>query len=349
MSDADPGMETPLKPLDLEADAAPSRGRRRRDKSGEATPPSEYGLRASLLAGATYTIGAWRVLLAVLVVHLLLAMTVVMPLQARMAERLDGHAHAPSLSGTPDAYDARFEESWGEGGLAVSVWNDAKRLERSLFDSQRITLYWIVLVAWLFGAVVAGGHIGLAVSGERATVTAFLGHGAKHFWTMLRVGLVFGLVYYLLGRFVLEAWAKTAEVDEKWGSDTRFTGFYGEAIRTGVMVIGFLWMRVACDLARADLVVFGRKSAVGAVLRGLWRTVTHPIRTFGLALAVGLPAIGVIVGCAAVLNALGFGVWLGVATGFVLIQLATLARLASRAALLAGDVHLLHGDIHARP
>ena len=63
---------------------------------------------------------------------------------------------------------------------------------------------------------------------------------------MLRVGLVFGIVYYLIGRFVLEAWAKTAEVDEKWGSETRFTEltFAPEAAPMGIdlaFTAGYSW------------------------------------------------------------------------------------------------------------
>lgn len=333
----DPGMETPTAPLPAPEPTRPRRTRMRdlpkaRERQGEPT------FFTPLRTGLAYAFGAWRVVLAVLFVHLALALSVVMPFQARMAERLDTHAHAPALAGTPDAYDRAA--GWEEGGLAAGVWIDAKRLEKPLLDSQKLTVFWIGIVAWLFGALVNGGYLGTMRAGGRVTFGAFLEHGGRSFGRMLRVGIVFALAYYVLATLVMVVWARAAQVDEVW-SATSETAWWGNLMRFAVMIVAFLWMRVAADLARADLVRTGRRSALLAYLRGIGWTLRHPLRTFGLALFIGAPAFLLLIGLGFLLGVVEQGdVWM-LLLGFVIVQLAAYVRLAARAAVLTGNLTLL--------
>ena len=86
-----------------------------------------------------------------------------------------------------------------------------------------------------------------------------------------------------------------------------------------------------------------RRSAVVAFARGLWRTVRHPVRTLGLALAVGLPAMALLL----LLSLVPFGgaAWPALLVTFLLVEVAVLVRWASRAALLAGLAYVVEADV----
>ncbi len=329
----DPGMDTPLAPIP--ATDKPRRRSRRPAREGG----GDQGLRAALRAGLRHAWGARRVLLIVMLVHLGLGLTVVQPLQARLAARLDAHAHAPALAGSPDELDRR-SPSWQAGGLDAGMWRDVKRLEKSLFDTQAISLFWVALIAWLFGAVVAGGHLGTSGSPGRVGVGAFFEAGGTWFGRMLRVGLVFGLLYYLVGRIVIEMWGGVASVSEKSLPDSSH-GWWGEWMRAAVVTVFFLWLRVAADLGRADIVLNGRRSALGAVFRGFGRTFGHPVRTIGLALLIGLPEVLLIIGLGLLVGVIGSGSTLALCLSFLSMQIAVLLRLAARGAVLAGNHQLL--------
>ncbi len=323
----DPGMDTPLSPF---PDPQEVEVERAGDHEGFWSPIQD---------GLRYLTSAWRVLLIVLGFHLILGLTVVLPFQSALGARLDTHAHAPALAGEPDAYDV--STGWDQGGIDYGIWSDFKRLDASLLDTQRITLFWVALIAWLFGALVNGGYLGTAMEPlRRVSFTNFLIHGGRHFGRMLRVGLVFAVTYYIVARVVLEVWAGAVEPDEQAASSSS-VGWWNARIREGVMVLAFLWLRVAADLARADMVAFGRSSAAMALLRGFGRTLRHPVRTFGLALVLGLPAFGLILALSFLVDwAPGEG-WIALLVMFVVIELAVLLRLASRAAVLVGDVRLV--------
>jgi hypothetical protein len=326
-------MDTPLAPI-----PASDEPRRRARRSARA-PAGETGLRAALRAGLRHAWRARRVLLVVMLVHLGLGLTVVQPMQTRLAARLDSHAHAPALAGAPDELDRR-SSAWQAGGLDAGLWRDVKHLEKSLFDTQAISLFWVALVAWLFGAVVAGGHLGTSAAPGRIRVGAFFEAGGTWFGRMLRVGLVFGLLYYVIGRIVIEMWGGVASVGEQSLPDSSH-GWWGEWMRAAVVTVFFLWLRVAADLGRADIVLHDRRSALGAVFRGLGRTFAHPVRTIGLALSLGVPEVLLIIGIGLLVGVIGSGSTLSLGLSFLFIQLAVLLRLAARGALLAGNHQLL--------
>ena len=320
----DPGMQTPVEPLPAPSDEA--------DGPRERKPPPPGGLRAAARAGLGYVLWAWRPLIAVVVVQLLLALTVVLPLQSRVATHLDAHAHAEALAGAPNAAD---DELGWIAGLDAGLWRDVRRLEADVFDGLTITLFWVILVAWLFGALAAGGFLGTAIDRHLpASAGRFFSHGGRNFGRMLRVGLVFLFLAWVAGRLVLQS----------CGGGAHPTGGWGGRLREGAFVLAFLWLRVAADAARADLVVYARRSALSSFARGLWRTVRHPVRTLGLALVVGTPALGLLL----LLGLAPFGgiSWPALLGTFLLVQLAVFVRWASRAALLAGLAHLVEAEVH---
>jgi hypothetical protein len=352
----DPGMSTPLAPIPASERGAaegaggrrPSsrRGRRRGGGEGGKERGRKGGRRGGVIAfGIRQAFHAWRPLLVVLLVQILLALTVTAPFRARVSARLDRHAHAAALAGSPTAVDAA--EGWS-AGLDGGIWRDLKRLEEETFQGLAAAFLWVALVAILFGAVAAGGFLGLAVEPKApATAGRFFALGGRHFGRMLRVTLVLLVLVYLAARLVYEAWggaAKTAEL----AAGTSASVFWGRRIRDGVFLLFFLWMRVAADLGRADLVVFARRSAFLAFFRGLGRTLRHPLRTFGLALAVGAPALLLLLGLAFLRPAVVGATWVPLVGAFLLYQVAVWIRWTSRAALLSGDARLV-AELAKRP
>ncbi|MDJ0522634.1 MAG: hypothetical protein QNJ90_11255 [Planctomycetota bacterium] len=323
----DPGMETPLAelpPVDA-PEAEPLRVPRKQDQP---TGP--------LRAGLAHARASWRVIVVIVFVQLLFGLTVVVPLWQGLAARLDHHPHAPALAGAqPDPIAAG--QGWG-AGLAPGIWSDIQRLDKSLFDSLTLTHFWIVVVAWLFGALASGGLIGAAVSREDPVrVGHFFTQGARWYGRMLRVGIVFGLAYYLAARLVIEAWGGAVAPDEFMASSGS-SAWWGERLREAVLVFCFLWFRVAADLARAELIVYSKRSALGAFWRGLWRAVRRKV--WGTAIVIGVPAFLLLLGLGWLGQALTGDAVLVLVALFIVMQLAVAVRWASRAAVLGAFVKL---------
>jgi hypothetical protein len=318
---ADPGLDTPVAPLP--PPSPPTKGRRT--------------LLGPAGAGLGFALRAWRPLLCVLAIQLVLGLAVVAPFHARMSARLDAHGHAPALAGRPDAFD---QVLGFEGGLHPGVWTDAKRLEEPLFEGLSVALFFVVTVAWLFGALAAGGFLGIAASGGPAKASRFFHEGGRWFPRMLRVGLCFGVLYLLLGRVVFELWGLSVADAEK-ASPSEASNWRAARLREGTFVLLFLWLRVVGDLARADLVVFARRSALLAFLRAFGRTLRHPLRTLLPALLLGAPAFALLLGLGTAMNALGAGPDWTLWAQLGVIQAAVLVRWASRAAVLAADVEIV--------
>lgn len=339
----DPAMETPVSPLPdaaptpkRKARAAPTRARKGRARR-EKTPAAGGGERGPLRAGIAFVFASWRALLFVLLLQLLLGLTVVLPFWQTVSARLDHHPHASSLAGSPSAYEKGFAH-WADGGMDPGIWRDMQRLDKAFYDGVTTTAYWVALVAWLLGALVAGGFLGSAVSGEDPVrVGAFLSHGARLYGPMLRMGLCFALAFYVVARLVFEAWGGSVQPTEFMASSEE-SGFWGARLREGVVVLLFFWLRVAADLGRARMAVMGTRGAVKAFFGGLLRALRpKPILC---ALAIGVPVTVALFALGFVARALvGDGTWVLVGL-FLVFQLAVLLRWAGRAALLGAYAKL---------
>lgn len=274
-----------------------------------------------------------RVLLVVVLVQLFLGLTVVLPFWQGISEHLDHHPHAAAIAGSPTAEDTAL--GW-EAGLHPGIWRDVQREEKGLFEGLTLIHFWVSIVAWLFGAVAAGGFLAMAVSGENPVrVGAFFAHGAKWFGRMLRVGIVFGLLYYIAARLILEAWSGSIQPDEFMNA-SEASGWWGARLRELVVVLCFFWFRIAADLARTDLVVFGRKSAVGAAFRGLLGALRP--RNIWTAMAFGVPSLVLLLILGVVAQMLVGDGMITLVLLFLVFQLAVGIRWATRAGLLAAFV-----------
>ena len=316
----DPGLETPLAPLPTPVASPPP---------PDAVPPTTAGPLTAAAAGARFALRAWRPLLAVLLVQLLLALTIAAPFQGALGARLDAHPQA----------NADRALGW-EAGIDAGLWSDAQRGLSALFESLPVALFFVLLAAWLFGAVAAGGFLQLAVEPGPMGAGRFFAGGGRWFGRMARVGVVFGGVFLLVGRIVHEGWAAAALPGEK-SATSEGVFWWGERAREVALLVAFLVLRVAADLARADLVLTERRSAFLAFFRRLGSVVRHPLRTLGTAALLGMPAFAALYGLSLLLGLLPSTGWGGIAALFLVLQLAVLLRWASRAAVLAADVRLL--------
>ncbi len=328
----DPGMETPLAELppvdDLPVEPSPAHARR--------APRRKAPAPGLLRVGLGHARASWRVLSVIVLVQLLLGLTVVLPFWQGVADRLDYNPHAAVLAGEqPDAVEAA--QGWS-AGLDPGIWQDLKRGESALFDRLTITHFWVVVIAWLFGALAAGGLLGTAVGGENPVrVSSFLSHGAKWYGRMLRVGIVFALAYYVVARIVLEVWGGSIKPDEFMAA-SEGSAWWGERVREAVLVVCFFWFRIAADLARAELIVYSKRSALVAFLRGLWRALR--LRSWGVALAIGAPAFLLLLGLGVLGRSLTGDAVLVLVALFLVIQVAVYIRWASRAAVLGAFAKL---------
>jgi hypothetical protein len=327
----DPGLETPLAPLPAPVEAAPPA------PAPPARPPGAPGALGAAAAGARFALRAWRPLLAVLVVQILLALTVAVPFQAGLGARLDAHPHARALAGAPTKADRAL--GW-EAGMDAGLWRDARRGLEPLFEALPVVLFWVLLVAWLFGAVAAGGFLALATEPGSASVGRFFAGGGRWFGRMARVGIVFFVVFLLVGRLVHEGWG-AAVLDRETAAASGGVRWWGERAREFTLLGAFLVLRVVGDLARADLVLTGRRSAFLAFFRRFGTVLRHPVKTLGAALLVGLPAFAALWLLSLLLPDVPGGGWGGIVALFLVLQLAVLLRWASRAAVLAADARLL--------
>lgn len=307
-------------------------GRRQRKKAAGGAGASDGPVSAGLSYAGRIS---GRVLIFIVLVQLFLGLTVVFPFWHGISQKLDHHPHAAALAGSPTAEDLAL--GW-EAGLDPGIWRDVKRDLSGLFESLTFTHFWVAIVAWLFGSVVAGGFLGSAVSAENPVrVGAFLTHGAKWFGRMLRVGIVFGCFYYVVARLVIEAWGGSVQPDESMAA-SEASGWWGERLREFLLLLCFFWFRIAADLARAELVVFGRKSALGAAFRGLGGALRW--RSIRAALVFGVPALVLLLLLGFAAQALtGDGV-LVLITLFLVFQVAVAIRWAARAGLLAAYAHM---------
>ena len=315
----DPGMDTPLAPLAApEVVAAPP---------VSTSPPGPLSLAAT---GLRHALSSARPLLGVLLVQLLLALTVVLPFHAAVAGKLDAHPHAAALAGAPTAADKAL--GW-EAGMDAGLWRDTKRELGKAYDGLPVTLFWTLLLAWLFGAVAAAGFLGMAAEPGPRSTSRFFALGGRGFFRMLRVGLVFACAFVLVGRLVHEGWAAAMEGPEE-AAASETSRWWGDRAREGTLFVLFLMLRVVADLARADLIAGGRRSALLAFFRRIGTVLRQPLRTLGVAVLLGAPAFAALWLLAQLTLHLPQGGWTGALALFLVLQVAVLVRWASRAAVL---------------
>jgi hypothetical protein len=152
-----------------------------------------------------------------------------------------------------------------------------------------VTAAW--LVAWSF---LSGGIIDRLARNRRTRTHGFFAAAGTHFWRFLRLGVVCGLIYYVLFAYVHDlifADLYPALVRDLTSERAAF------AIRlAGYTVFGaaLIFFNVIFDYARIRIVVEDRRSALGAVAAGARFVRRRFAKVAGLYLLNGLAFIGLI-------------------------------------------------------
>jgi hypothetical protein len=319
-------------------------------------PPPPPRRESPLLSGLAFAWRHKRALLLVVAAQLLFGLSIALPFRAKIGPHLDSHAHAAAFAGSPDAID---QNTGWDAGLDWGVWADVKRREAPFFEGLGLAMVWIGVLAWLFGQAVSGGFLGAAAEDlaagaagtplpDKGRVSRFLSAAGTWFFPSLRVSLVFlALTILVARRVIFEIWGGIAGEAEA-AAPSQAASWWGLRTREGAFLVTFVVFRAAADLARAHLVVRGRRSAFLAFFRGLGTLARHPLKAGGLALLVAVPEMLLLFALARLIP--GFpnsSTWELVAL-FLVLQTAVLVRWTARAVLLAGNVRLL-SPVPTRP
>lgn len=250
----------------------------------------------TVAGGLATGFGAWRIALGLWVLGLLFAL----PAAVFVGEAIHGYigsslAHE-TLRGPMDlAWLEEFQREVPDSGSLVSPsrLSSAAMLDNLelWFSGELFTQHKGIAALGLFFALfwtlMSGGVLAhVTQSGKADDPTSFLAASSRYFFRFLRLVVPAGLVYYLIFRFGrwLFPWIETATRDV-----TVEKTVLAYNLAAAVLVVFLLVLvRVTVDYAKISTVVEERRSMFRAALVGLRTVVTHPLRTMGVYLVMGL-------------------------------------------------------------
>jgi len=269
-----------------------------------------------------------RVLLALALVNLAMALAVVVPI-GRAWNSVMGHQF--------DSAALAQQWDWALGGdLARSFPGMAGRGAGVLAAT--------VFFSWVLGAFVAGGWLEIFHAYEgRPGLRRFCTGAGSTYGRFLRLGVVNLIAFALVG-WMLRGGGWDMFQAFWWGSQDKAD------LNTEWMAEGLSWLQsaaylgaisavlVASDLAKVGCIVRGGRSMVAAFVRGLRIASVHPGRAFGVVWTIYAIEIGVAWVMARVWISLSPAAvsWWGILALFVLAQIWMMLRCGLRGARLAG-------------
>jgi hypothetical protein len=226
-------------------------------------------------------------------------------------------------------------------GFAATLDNTA-----SLLDAQReiapitaaIAIY---LLAWTF---LAGGVLDRYARQRPTRAHGFFAAAGVFFWRFLRLGLVAGVLYWLLFGY-LHAW-----LFDEWyvratrDIDVERTAFFWRVGMYAIFGTALVACNVLFDYAKVRLVVEDRRSAIAALAAALAFITRNPGAVMGL-YALNALAFVLLLALWALLapgaGGAGPSMWLA----FVIGQIYIVARLAMKLQFMASQIALFQGRL----
>jgi hypothetical protein len=169
-------------------------------------------------------------------------------------------------------------------------WPSLTRMpaDGDVFAALRLDLVLPLILALLFGVLVAGGVSGaVALPGTATRVREIFATGARHFFANLRVMLVFVVMALLLGWGLdrVDHWLIEEHIGDRAVSEDAFALWrlhvsYGQVLLLWDLARGFLFLLLvfASKVAIARISRGASRSAFAAAIRGLYCIVRHPWR-----------------------------------------------------------------------
>jgi hypothetical protein len=189
------------------------------------------------------------------------------------------------------------------------------------------------LAIWLF---LSGGLLDRYARQRRTRAHGFFAACGVFFWRFMRLGVMAGIVYWLLFAYV------RADLFDEWlvwltrDTDVERTAFFWRAAFYALFGALLIAVNVVVDYAKVRLVVEDRRSAIGAVLAAFGFIARNPARVFGLYALNSGTFIVLLLVWMAVAPGGGTAVWLSV----LLTQAYVTARLAMKLQFLASAAAL---------
>ena len=195
-----------------------------------------------------------------------------------------------------------------------------------------------VLFAMIWALFLGGVIERYAFDDTPRGVSGIVVSGARSWMRFVRLAFLSGVVYYQVYRVhrwlmdVLEK--RLLDVTEETRAMWATLAIY---VATALVLVA---VRASFDYAKIAIVVEDRRSALFSAVRGIVFVVTHPLRTMGLVLSIGLITaipLGLYIGFRPSTVTPG---WSGVIYAILMGQAWLVARLALRLSLVAGQTAL---------
>jgi hypothetical protein len=284
------------------------------------------------------------------------AMTFVLalPLAYAMRGLIAGHLGRSSVAATAadgvdyDWWQEFTSQATGLGttftpaiiGFAATLDNTS-----SLFDGPaEIVPVAAAVAAYLAGwTFLAGAIIDRYARQRRTRAHGFFAAGGVNLFRLVRLGILAGITYWLLYRYVHDWLFDDWYADWVRGIDTEWHAAAMRAVLYLAFGVLLVAVNVVFDYARIRVVVEDRHSAVGGLAAALRFVIRNPA-AFGLYALNALVFVVLIAAWAAAAPGVGGGgarVWLA----FVVAQLYVLARLLLKLHFLAAQTALFQGRL----
>jgi hypothetical protein len=230
----------------------------------------------------------------------------------------------PSIVGRGAIFDNL--ESWFGGALFL--------------DTRTVAFGAAYALIWLF---LLGGVLDRFARRERKFVFApFMAAGARFFPRLLRLTVISGVMYFGIYRLArwLFPWIERLTRDVAVERQVLLANLAG-----ALVVIALLGLvNLVFGYAKIAVVYDGRRSSLGALMRGARFVARRAVEAIGLYLALALVALVVIALYALLAPGPGQSTWLGIALAFLLGQLFLVARLALRLTFFSAQMRLYESE-----
>jgi len=226
-------------------------------------------------------------------------------------------------------------------GFATTLDSTSSLLDRRpIVPAIALALGFYVL-AWLF---IQGGILDRIARGHRIGANGFFAASGTFFFRFLRLGVVAGLVYWLLFTYVHEWLFAKWYVNVTRDLAVERTAFYWRVVMYAIFTALLALTTLVFDYAKIRGVVEDRRSMVGALMAAIRFIVRHPGRVAGVYLLNAILFLVVVAVWAIVApgaGGSGASMWMGV----IASQCYILARLVVKLQMLASETALFQQSL----
>lgn len=250
----------------------------------------------ALRGGLAMGLKSWRIAALLWLLGLLFALPAAIFIEEAVHEYIGSSLAHESLRGPMDL--AWYEEFKAEAGgvssmVTISRLSPAAVLDNlelwfsgDLFQENAGVAALGILFALLWTLMSGGVLVHLTTSEDQPDSDSFLASSSRYFFRFLRLVIAAGLAYYLIYRFSLWLFPEIERATRDVTVER--TVLLYNLVAAAFVLLLLVLVKVSIDYAKISTVVEERRSMVLAALRGAQFVVTHPVRTLGIYVAMGV-------------------------------------------------------------